>query len=227
MATLIKFSDRRTSTDLVFNYLYEEIISMRMSPGMKISETEVGAKFGVSRQPVRDAFSRLENLDLVLIRPQRATEVKRFSSEAIATARFVRAAVEAKVLGCAAEFCDASGAQLLDDQLAQQQAALDKKDHNEFRTLDAKFHQTLCGVGKADFAFEIIARDKAKVDRLCILRETSDERLFQLLNDHKKIAHFVKNNDASRAVEIGMLHLSSTDSIIEKLRGKYADYFSD
>jgi len=74
----------------VFDHLYDEIVSMRLLPGAKISEAEIAALFSVSRQPVRDAFSRLENLDLLLIRPQKATEIKRFSSAAITTARFVR-----------------------------------------------------------------------------------------------------------------------------------------
>ena len=71
--------ERRTSVDDIFDYLYDEISGLRLRPGDRISEADIAARFGVSRQPVRDAFNRLANLDLLLIRPQRATEVKRFS----------------------------------------------------------------------------------------------------------------------------------------------------
>ncbi|KKK71856.1 hypothetical protein LCGC14_2909720, partial [marine sediment metagenome] len=77
MSNATQMWDRRTGVDVVANHLYEEITSLRLLPGAKISEAEIAARFGVSRQPVRDAFSRLENLDLLLIRPQKATEVKR------------------------------------------------------------------------------------------------------------------------------------------------------
>ena len=81
---------RRTSVDLVFDHLYQEINLMKLRPGAKISEAEIAGQFNVSRQPVRDAFSRLENLERVVIRPQRATEVRRFSAKAIKKSRFIR-----------------------------------------------------------------------------------------------------------------------------------------
>ena len=62
--------DRRTVVDEIFEHLHDEISSMRLRPGDRISEADVAAQFGVSRQPVRDAFSRLENASLLLIRPQ-------------------------------------------------------------------------------------------------------------------------------------------------------------
>jgi len=63
-------NDRRTNVDSVYDYLYEEITTMRLLPGAKLSEAEIAKLFEISRQPVRDAFSRLENQDLLLIRPQ-------------------------------------------------------------------------------------------------------------------------------------------------------------
>jgi len=126
-----QISERRTSVDTVFSHLYDEIVSMRLLPGSKISEAEIAGLFGISRQPVRDAFSRLENLDLLLIRPQKATEVKRFSSAAITTARFVRAAIEAEVLRRAARVCGDKGTKLLQDCLYEQRAAVAENDYDK------------------------------------------------------------------------------------------------
>ena len=92
MAKSIRLTERRTSVDEVFDYLHDQIAALDLLPGDKISEADMAARFGISRQPVRDAFSRLANLDLLLIRPQRATEVKRFSMRWIMsfTRRFVK-----------------------------------------------------------------------------------------------------------------------------------------
>lgn len=223
----LKIAERRTSVDLVFDYLYDEIVSMRLLPGRKISEAEMAGRFEISRQPVRDAFNRLENLDLLLIRPQRATEVKRFSSKAITTARFVRAAVEAEVLRRAARNCGKEGGELLEARLSEQKIAVSEKHYDRFRTLDYDFHQALCAVGEVDFAFEVIARDKAKVDRLCFLSLAQNERLELLLNDHISIAEMIRNNDEQGAVDIGMLHLSRLDDTIAAIREQNSDYFYD
>ncbi|MEL7082726.1 MAG: GntR family transcriptional regulator, partial [Pseudomonadota bacterium] len=90
--------ERRTSVDDIFDHLHEQISTLQLRPGDRISEAEIATQFGVSRQPVRDAFSRLANLELLLIRPQRATEVRRFSMRNIEKARFIRAAIEKEVL---------------------------------------------------------------------------------------------------------------------------------
>lgn len=218
---------RRTNVESVFDHLYQEIVTMQLLPGTKISEAEIAARFDVSRQPVRDAFSRLSNLDLLLIRPQKATEVKRLSSAAITSARFVRAALEAEVLRRAARVCTKAGEQLLQDHLTQQQKAVDDDNFNQFRVLDYDFHKTLCAIAEVDFAFDVISKEKAKIDRLCVLGLQLDERIDQLLDDHVKIANMIISNEEQAAVDAGMLHLSRLDATINSIREEHADYFDD
>ena len=105
--------ERHTTTDMVFDRLHEEIVTLELLPGTKLSEVEVARRFGVSRQPVRDAFNRLSNQDLLLIRPQKATKVRGFSIERIAHARFVRLAVELEVIRRACAVWDDHSAQVL------------------------------------------------------------------------------------------------------------------
>ena len=222
-----KLYERRTTVDLVFEFLYEEIASMRLLPGAKISEAEVAGQFDVSRQPVRDAFSRLENLDLLLIRPQKATEVKRFSTNAIATARFVRAGVEAEVLRQAAQLCGQEGAALLEACLDEQRAVVKENSYDRFRVLDYQFHKTLCIIAEVEFVFDVIEKNKAKIDRLCVLGLNRDEHLGQLLDDHSRIAAMVTKNNEEGAVKAGRLHLSRLDSTIKKIQKENADFFDD
>ena len=190
MAQTTRTRERRPSVDAIFEHLRDEILSLRLRPGDKISEAEIGARFGVSRQPVRDAFSRLENLDLLLIRPQKATEVKRFSLKAIEKSRFVRASVEAEVLRRAAANCDEIGAAQLDACLIQQRAIVRNEQFHKFDALDYAFHETLCNIAGVDFAFEVISSEKAKVDRLCMLGLSKEMRMPQLLQDHEVVVDY-------------------------------------
>ena len=221
----MRLGEHRTNVDDIFDYLHDEILSLRLKPGEKISEAEIAARFGVSRQPVRDAFSRLANLDLLLIRPQRATEVKRFSAREIEKSRFVRAAVETEVLRRAAKLCDMEGAKLLDAALADQQRAIEEVDVDGFGALDYDFHRRLCLIAGVDYAFEVITSEKIKVDRLCILGLSKEDRMPQLVADHRAIAAAVKANDAEKAVELGMLHLSRLDDTITRIAHINAHYF--
>ncbi|MEM7709327.1 MAG: GntR family transcriptional regulator [Pseudomonadota bacterium] len=217
--------DRRTSVDEIFDDLYERITSLHLRPGDKISEANIASKFGVSRQPVRDAFSRLANLDLLLIRPQRATIVRPFSLREIEKSRFVRAAVEAEVLRRAARRRDAAGIARLDASLEAQAEVIEASDHKAFGALDYAFHEMVCDVAGVDFAFEVIAVEKAKVDRLCLLSLAKEDRMPQLLTDHGRIVAAIKDGDCDQAVEIGMLHLSRLDETIQAIAASNGEYF--
>jgi DNA-binding GntR family transcriptional regulator len=225
MAETAQLRDRRTSVDLVFDHLYDQIASLNLRPGDKISEAEIAAQFNISRQPVRDAFSRLDNLGLLLIRPQRATEVKRFSWREITKSRFVRAAVEADVLRRAAAECDEVGAADLDANLLQQKAVVAAGNYEKFNQLDYLFHQSLCNIAKVDFAFEVIKQEKAKVDRLCTLSLAKENRMALLLEDHQAITKAIKTGDEEAAVKAGMVHLSRLDDTITAISDANAEYF--
>ncbi len=225
MAHAMAGNVRRTSVDDVFDYLHEQISTLQLKPGDRISEAEIAAQFGVSRQPVRDAFSRLVNLDLLLIRPQRATEVRRFSMREIEKARFVRAAIETEVLRRACIHCDAIGSAQLDAELMQQDAAGEARDLERFGKLDYAFHQVLCTIAKVDYAFDVILEEKAKVDRLCMLGMEKEQRLPELIADHRQIAEAVKAQDEQAAVKAGLKHLSRLDDTIARISETNANYF--
>lgn len=225
MAQITQLGERRTSVDDVFDYLHKEILTLNLRPGDKISEAEVASRFGVSRQPVRDAFSRLANMDLLLIRPQRATEVKRFSWREIKKSRFIRASIEKEVLRLAAQRCtDETGARL-DGCIAEQEAAIGRRDVQAFAALDYEFHGLLCAVAKVDFAAEVIKEEKAKVDRLCVLGLSKEDHMPELVEDHRAIATAVKTGDGALAVELGAKHLSRLDETIERISQANANYF--
>ncbi|PRZ55841.1 regulatory GntR family protein [Paraburkholderia fungorum] len=59
--------------------------------------------FRVPRQPVREAFIKLVEADLLHVRPQRGTYIKPISMSRLREALFVREAVECAVIRLAAE----------------------------------------------------------------------------------------------------------------------------
>ena len=91
-----------TAADRVFEVLYEQVVTLALPPGTRLSEVEVAQAAGVSRQPVRDAFWRLSQLGFLTIRPQRSTEVSAISERAVLQARFVRTALEVETVRVAA-----------------------------------------------------------------------------------------------------------------------------
>ena len=67
--------------------------------------------------------------------------------------------------------------------------------------------------------------EKAKVDRLCRLGHSKEQRLPDLMTDHLKIADAIKAQDPDLAVEVGVFHLSRLDETIERITATNSNYF--
>lgn len=219
--------ERTNSSDVVFDDLYGRITGLDLLPGTKISETEVAKSFGYSRQPVREAFTRLANLNLLLVRPQRATVVRPFSRQLISNARFVRGAVELEVVRAAALDRDKSVDVALKSNMRKQRDAIAAGDTSLFHDLDYQFHKLLCASAKHRFAFDIIAENKAQVDRLCMLALTSNEAMTALFEDHQTLLDALFKGDAQTAESVLRTHLGRLTPTIEAIYTTHKAYFDE
>lgn len=218
-------SDRRTTSDDVFEEIHARISKMQLLPGAKLSEVEIARQFDVSRQPVREAFIRLGNMGLLLIRPQRATVVRKISLDTVATARFIRLSIELEVLRKACENFDASYEEVLFKSLAKQEEALTSENYAQFKKLDIKFHKIFCEIARMPHVFGIIEAQKSEVDRLCELSLANKQGCIEVYDDHKKIVDFIIKRDEEKLIQQLRIHLSRLDSTIEIVSQTHSDYF--
>ncbi len=215
----------RSTADAVFDRLYNEIVTLKLLPGSKMSEAEVGRRLGVSRQPVRDAFKRLGNLDLLEIRPQRATVVRRFSMDEIANTRFLRLAVELEVIEQACAIWDDSKTHALEANLAKQEQVLNAGETDHFHQLDYGFHKLICALAAHPKAFETINQCKRKLDRLCVLSLFEDHAAPHVLHDHYQIAAALSARDVAQARDLTRHHVGRLDATIAEIHKTHAEYF--
>lgn len=194
-------------------------------PGTKLSETEVARRFGVSRQPVRNAFTKLGNEELLIIRPQKATEVRGFSMDRVALARLVRLSVELEITRCATTLWNAECEAKLEENLVLQERAIDALDLPTFHALDYDFHRLICTLSNNPLAFEVILDCKQKVDRLCVLSLTKDSEAKAVLEDHRDIAEGLASGDLEKAQGTIRKHLSRLDETINFIHETHPDYF--
>ncbi len=215
----------RSTADAVYERLYHDIVSLNLLPGSKISEADVGRRFGVSRQPVRDAFKRLGNLDLLEIRPQRATVVRRFSMEEIQNTRFLRLAVELEVIEQACVVWDAARNERLLANLAVQDSVLGAGDTSSFHKLDYEFHQLICDLAGQPMAFETINQYKRMVDRICVLSLSDHDGAPAILEDHHAIAEALSGQSKMRARDVTRRHISRLDDTISEIHKTHSNFF--
>ncbi|MGP3698843.1 GntR family transcriptional regulator [Rhodobacter sp. NSM] len=207
----------------LFRILRERIIRNRLKPGERLSEAEIALQFGVSRQPVRETFIKLAEEDLLEVRPQRGTFVRKISVAAVMDGRFVREAIEADVVKLLAEAADPSLVRDLDRQIARQSDLADS-DPVGFRPLDDLFHRTLAeGAGKVH-AWSVIEGMKTQMDRV---RQLSTEQFpaGKLVAQHSRIVRAIEAGDPVGAEAAMRHHLREILSDLPLVRSSLPDLF--
>lgn len=203
--------------------LRKRIIENKTTPGQRLSEAEISANFGVSRQPVREAFIKLSEEGLVQIRPQRGTFVCRISLRAVEDARFIREAIESDLVTILADRPDPTLMQELRQQLNAQrelsQGQDSQLDRTEFLLLDDRFHRTLAEAAGRQHLWQLLDGMKAQMDRVRYLT-TQTLDIERLVDQHTAIVDAIAAGDASQA-EVAMRdHLRTilTDLDIHRTR---------
>jgi len=218
---------RRTAASHVFNQLHADIVSLRLLPGEKVSESEIAKQLCVSRQPVREAFIQLSNLGLLEVRPQKATLVRKISIQEILNARFIRTAVEVEVIREACKRVTEQQYRSFDANMNSQRQAASKNNATEFHALDFNFHHLICISANAEFAFSSIAENKAQADRLCMICLTDKTSMLELIDDHSRIYTALQQRNAKRMIELTRSHLDRLDVTLKTAINEHGEYFQD
>lgn len=204
--------------------LREAIVRLELRPGTALSEAEIAARFQISRQPVREAFIRLAHEDLVEVRPQRGTFVRRISAAGVLEARFVREAIEVAVAREAALRADAAGIARLREGVARQARA---QSNAEFLAADEAMHHEIACIAGREAAWRVVDQIKAQMDRMRYLSYTVVSPVDRLLAEHEDIVNAVAAHDADAAEAAVRRHLGGIVGQLEGLRGLYPDLFED
>jgi DNA-binding GntR family transcriptional regulator len=207
----------------VVGALRDDIVTMALKPGDVISESDIAGRYGVSRQPVREAFIRLAQQGLLLIRPKRATVVKKISPEGVRQSRFIRESIEVEIIRrLAAHPGDA--ADVLKTLIEDQDMASAANDSRRFHTLDELFHRTLARLAGVEYAWQLIDDHKMQLDRVRYLTlGTSSSRV--AIDEHVVIARAVAEGDVAGAEAAMRAHLARAEILLGQTISEHPDYF--
>jgi DNA-binding GntR family transcriptional regulator len=208
----------------VVGALRDDIVSMALKPGDVISESDIAARYGVSRQPVREAFIRLAQQGLLLIRPKRATVVKKISPEGVRQSRFIRESIEVEIIRRLAANPGEEVADVLQTLIAEQEQASEANDSKRFHTLDELFHRTLARLAGVEYAWQLIDDHKMQLDRVRYLTlGVSSARV--AIGEHKIIAAAVAARDVPAAEAAMRAHLARAETLLTQTIADHPDYF--
>ncbi|MGL5733246.1 MAG: GntR family transcriptional regulator [Beijerinckiaceae bacterium] len=205
--------------------LRQAIIEMRLKPGEALSEKDIAARYGVSRQPVREAFIKLAEAGLVQVLPSRGTYVVKISLRDVLNARFVREAVDCALVRETARLIDPAGLAAIEALVEDQRTAAREGDFARFYALDEAYHRALAEPVECEFGVRVVESARAQIDRVRYLSLPEATPLSRLIDQHTAILEGLKQRDADRAENAMRAHLREILNAIPRLAARFPDLF--
>lgn len=207
----------------VYQLLKQGIVRAEYRPGDRASEVEVARQLQVSRQPVREAFIRLQGEGLLDIRPQRGTFVQKISVQAVLDARFLREAIEADISALVASEQNPKVIANLRKQLKAQRR-VSESDPISFMKLDDLFHRTLAEAAEKKHAWQVIEELKTQMDRVRFLSFTHFH-VAQLIAQHTQIVDAIESGSPTDTVTHVRKHLREVLTSLPLISHENPDFF--
>lgn len=212
--------------DYVYNVLKENIMSLSIKPGTALRKKEIAKEFEVSRTPIREAFVKLKEEGLIDVYPQRGTFVSYIDLNKVNEAKFMREALETKIIKLACDIFPEEKIFDLEANLKVQEMSLKQNNYLKLFEYDNKFHRMLFEGCNMSNIWKSVEQISSHLNRMRILSLSADFNRSDVIKDHQKIIKSIRKRDPQEAYKVMESHISRIKFDKEKLKRDYPDYFN-
>ncbi|MFG6147500.1 GntR family transcriptional regulator [Halobacillus sp. B23F22_1] len=209
----------------VYSWLRENIISLELAPGRSISEKEISEMLQVSRTPVREAFMKLAQEELLEVYPQRGTFVSLIDLKHVEEVRFIREHLERAAVRVACEVLSKENLLQLKDNLAKQKQSVEEKNYTKLFELDEEFHYTIAVGSEKERIWSVIQQMNAHLNRIRVLSLAAHYNWELILEQHETIIYAIETRNPDLADQLMEEHLKKLTFEQESLTSEYMKYF--
>ncbi|MCR8871749.1 GntR family transcriptional regulator [Peribacillus frigoritolerans] len=220
---MIKEKERGETTEYVYNLLKEKIFEWDLSPGQKINISHLTREINISAIPLREALSRLNSENLVILEPNKGYRVsdildtenmaKMLEARILLETHAVRNIIRLNNVSVTEEM-----AALTDEMFSTNTGASNKKIL-DFTHLDQQFHHTIMNAGGNPFLFEAYKgmHCHLHIGRFYHVKGEIDQK--DAPSEHMEIIEAIRTRDVYRAENAISSHIQdSIDRLLERTK---------
>jgi DNA-binding GntR family transcriptional regulator len=198
---------------------------LELEPGTKISEKEIADELNVSRTPVREAFMKLAEEELLDIIPQSGTIVSRINLKHVEEGRFIREKLEKEIVALACDQLDKDARFKIEANIAMQDVCAGQNNFYRLFELDEEYHQILFDATGKQRTWKMLQQLNIHFNRLRLLRLSKDSNWENIIRQHKEIYQLIIQQDKEHAMKVMEQHLRLVVVEQDFLKEKYPHYF--
>ncbi|CAB1244088.1 GntR family transcriptional regulator [Clostridium sp. MT-14] len=219
------------SVKQVYRSIRDRILNLDLEPGQKISENQMCREYDVSRFIIRNVFTRLDQLELLTVYPQRGTYVSLIDIDYIDDLLVLRTAVEKEVLyemfTKLEEDKRLSLVEGLEKNLKLQNNCRNMTSYSKnFQDLDSQFHKIIIDSVKRYRLVKILENPMLHIIRWRNFDVAFVNKMPEIIEEHKAVADAIKENNLNKAQHAIEKHLETNAGMIDRAKKEYPQYFT-
>lgn len=194
----------QTAQELAYKHIKKQILSCDLEPGQRLVAMELAAEIGLSRTPVREALSRLEQEDIVARESGWGYIVKSMSFKDVMDLYRIREILEVEAAVEAVSHMDEVRIATMRDILRHAEKAIQTRPYTEFISVIRSFTGFVAEVTGNKLLQDMISRitDRVQIVGALMVRHNLS-RAREILTENQRILKALERRDAN-AVESSM-----------------------
>ncbi len=186
-----------------------DIVSGKLTPGMKLDEVALAAKYGASRTPVREAFQQLASQGHIELRPHMGAFVAQLGVSELGQMFETMAVLESACAELAALRHTAEDRQLLAGAHEACVRAAKKKDPAAFYDANAHFHERIYAASHNDYLCADALRLRNRLEAYRRASTFHAGLMALTIKEHDKILQAILDMDEAAAASLMRGHLDT------------------
>ncbi|MDR2089963.1 MAG: GntR family transcriptional regulator [Clostridiales Family XIII bacterium] len=200
-------SAQRSLSDDLVSRLREDILTERLKPGEKLTESRMCDAYKVSRTPVREALKQLTAEGLVDVFPNKSAFVLGLSRGDLDDLFTLRGICELQAVRWAIERIAEERLAELDEIMEFMEFYTEKRDTKKMTEINANFHRLIYAASECRMLRSVLSSYQLYIRHSRRTRPCREEDLPAILAEHRRIFDAFRAADAEAGVEAMRAHI--------------------
>lgn len=194
--------------DQVFDHLENDILSGKYRRGEILTESKLSAELGVSRTPIREALRRLEQ-EHIIEESGKGSVVIGINEKDLEDIFMIRKSLECQVAALAARNRTEEQLKQLREALEFQEFYLNKKDPDQIKLMDSRFHETLYKLSGSTAFYDTLVPLHKKIQKYRRASVANSSRAEASVAEHRKIYEAIESQNTALAAKYASEHVEN------------------
>jgi DNA-binding GntR family transcriptional regulator len=205
---------RRRLVDEATHALRAAILSGRLAPGVRLRQTDLADRLGISRTPIREALGRLQQEAIVQLLPGGGVRVAVLDLHEAAELYDLREVLDGLAARLAAGRATPAAGARLERALDRMRQCLERGDANQWFGAHVAFHDEIFRASGNARLQSLSAVVRLSIQRFHPLLLRTAGRLQDAYGEHRAIADAIAGRDAPRAEQLARAHIAAAKAVV-------------